>query len=204
MRERQEPSLGELGDLSVAEDSPLREWTGHGPVSQEPFAFHREPRPEADSESRVIMWLALIIVGTTIGGLISYFAIRWYEARQVEAATQQFLQTMSSVSAQTQRELAVAQERARSQAAAERMQAEQVVAARVAAQRRAADAEVARVAAANAEAAQREAAWQKFYVPSEFCKDPDNRSSMECANAYARAQKEFEKLWAAGRLPKRL
>jgi len=58
----------------------------------------------------------------------------------------------------------------------------------------------ARVAASNAEASRREATWQKFYVPSEFCKNADNRSTMECANEYARVKKEFEKRWAAGTL----
>lgn len=199
MSKRQGPSLGKLPDPAGPDDS-VRAWPIREPLGQLPFGSGREPIPEAGSESRLIVWLALIIVGTAVGGLIAYFAARWYETRQLEAAMQQFTRTLGSVSAQSQREFAAAQERARSQAAAERVRAERENEARAAAKQRAAEAEAVRIAAAKAEADRREAAWKKFYVPSEICKNPDNRVMMECANAHAKAKKEFDKRWAAGQL----
>jgi phage-related tail fiber protein len=146
------------------------------------------------------MWVAVIIVGTAIGGLIAYFAVRWYETRQLEAAMQQFARTVSGVSVQTQRALQAAQERARREAIAARERTETERAEQLVAQRRAIESENARIAAANAEELRRERAWAKFYVPSAQCKDPDNRATMQCANEYARAKKEFERRWAAGQI----
>jgi hypothetical protein len=153
----------------------------------------------ADSDDRkFIVWLAIVIVGTAIGGLVAYFAARWYETRQMEAALSQFAAAVGQTSAQAQRDMAAISEQARRAQALERERAANEFAARQAAERRAREAEMARIVAADAEAARREASWQKFYVPSVVCKNADNRNTMQCANEHARAKKEFDKRWAAG------
>ncbi len=182
MQDRQEPRFD--GPPSVAEE-PLR--------YDATFL-----QPSADDSSRLIVWLAVIIVGTAIGGLIAYFAVRWYETRQVEVALNQFAAVVGKTSAQAKRDMAAINEQARRAQALDRERAANELAARQAAERRAREAELARIAAANAEAARREAAWHKFYVPSNDCKNPDNRSTMQCANEHARAKKNFDRRWAAG------
>jgi hypothetical protein len=154
----------------------------------------------ADDNSKVLVWLALIIVGTAIGGLIAYFAARWYETRQVEVAFKQFAAAVGPIATKTQGEMAAINEQVRRAQALERERAARELAERQAAERRAREAEIARVAAVNAEVARREAAWKKFYVPSAACKNPDNRNTMECANEHLRAKKEFDKKWAASEL----
>jgi hypothetical protein len=84
---------------------------------------------------------------------------------------------------------------AQAQARAERERAE-----RAEAQRRAIEAENTRIAAAQEQEQRRERAWNRFYRPSEFCANPDNRATMQCANEYARAKKEFDRKWATGEL----
>lgn len=200
MNEREEPRVAALEIRSGAEDR-LFAWRARAAQGQDSFESEGGVWPAASSESQIVVWLAVIIVGTAIGGLIAYFAVRWYETRQLEAALRQFTQAVTSSSARAQREVAAAQERARRQAAAAQLRAEQERTERAAVQRRTAEAEAARIAAANAEAARKEAAWQKFYVRSDLCKNPDNRTTIECANEHARAKKEFERRWAAGQLP---
>lgn len=188
MGERKEPSFGEpLSDLpgSTAPTVSYRQSATHA------TDFLREP----DSDAKWIIWLAVIIVGTTVGGLLTYFAVRWYETRQMEAALGQFARTLTGTTAQMQREMAAAQERARLESIAARQRAEQERAERLAAERQAIELQNARIAAANAEQDRRERAWQKFYVPSDHCKVPDNRASMQCVNEFARAKKEFERQW---------
>lgn len=199
MNERQEPTLAAPADRPSAEDR-LFAWRARAAQGQDDFDSDRGRWPAAISQSQIVVWLAVIVVGTAVGGLIAYFAVRWYETRKVEAALRVFTEAVTGSSAQVTREMAAAQERARSLAAAAQLRAEQERAERAAAQRRAAEAEAARVAAVNAEAARKEAAWQKFYVRSDFCKNPDNRTTMDCANEHARAKKEFERRWAEGQL----
>jgi hypothetical protein len=115
--------------------------------------------------------------------------VRWYQIKVVESAMNQVTKAASAASEQARRAGAEAAGRAA------KAQAD-----RVSAQRLAAEAEAARVAAINAEAARREAAWQKSYVRSDFCRNPDNRTTMECANEHARAKKEFDRRWATGSL----
>ena len=199
MNELQEPRVAAPADRPSAEDR-LFAWRARAARGQDYFDSDRGSWPGASSESQIVVWLAVIIVGTAIGGLIAYFAVRWYETRQMEVALRQFTQAVTGSSAQARREMVAAQERARSQAAAAQLRAEQERAERAAAQRQAAEAEAARIAAVNAEAARKETAWQKFYVRSDVCKNPDNRTTIECANAHARAKTEFERRWAAGQL----
>ena len=44
----------------------------------------------------------------------------------------------------------------------------------------------------------KEAAWQRFYQPSETCRADPNRGSIACVNEYMSAKLEFEKRWFAG------
>lgn len=55
--------------------------------------------------------------------------------------------------------------------------------------------------AANRAADAKEAAWKKFYAPSTNCQSYDSRATMECANEHVKAKREFDALWAAGKLP---
>jgi hypothetical protein len=199
MNERREPILGKPAELAGAEERPFA-WRALAAPGRAPFEPGRGTWPNVNSESQLVVWLAVIIVGTAIGGLIAYFAVRWYETRQMEVALRQFTQAVTGSSVQAQREIAAAQAHARNQAVAAQLRAEQERAERAAAQRQAAEAEATRVAAASAEAERKEAAWQKFYLRSDFCKNPDNRTTIECANEYARAKKDFERRWAAEQL----
>jgi len=177
MQERREPVLGELDDQLERE------------VGNRPREVHVHVHHRWESEPGAARNVALWIGGLILAAVLVVAAVRWYQLKVVESALNQVTKTTSAMSEQARRAAAEAQARA-AKARADK----------AAAQRQAAEAEAARVAAANAEAAQREAAWQKFYVRSEFCKNPDNRTTMECANEHARAKKEFERRWAAGQL----
>ena len=67
--------------------------------------------PSSAEDSKRVVWLVLIVAGTAIGGLIAYFAARWYETRQVEVVLQSFARTVTDVSVQAQREAALVSER---------------------------------------------------------------------------------------------
>lgn len=54
--------------------------------------------------------------------------------------------------------------------------------------------------AANRAADAKDAAWKKFYTPSTNCQSDDSRATMDCANAHVKAKREFDTLWAAGKL----
>jgi len=64
-----------------------------------------------------------------------------------------------------------------------------------------ADAQHAEAAAKEAAiniAAAKEAAWDRYYKPSEKCQSYDARATMDCANEHVRAKREFDAKWAAG------
>lgn len=48
--------------------------------------------------------------------------------------------------------------------------------------------------------ARKEAAWQKYYKRSPLCDKPDGSGFVECANQHIRARRNFESLYAAGKL----
>lgn len=48
--------------------------------------------------------------------------------------------------------------------------------------------------------ARKEAAWQKYYKRSAQCDKPDGSGFVECANQHIRARRNFEALYAAGKL----
>jgi hypothetical protein len=52
----------------------------------------------------------------------------------------------------------------------------------------------------NELADRKEAAWQRFYKPSETCRADASRDSIACVNEYMRSKLEFEKRWSAGQL----
>jgi hypothetical protein len=153
-----------------------------------------------DEDSRRVAWLVVIVAGTAIGGLIAYFAARWYETRQVEIALQQFQRTVAATSVQAQRDAAAFTERMLANQAAERERAAAEAARQEATKRRAAELDALRIAAIKLEADRQEAAWLRYYRPSDACRDPDNRASMTCVNEHARAKREFQSKWARGEL----
>lgn len=55
----------------------------------------------------------------------------------------------------------------------------------------------AAMAAAHRAAAETEDAWNRFYKPSERCRDPAAATSVECVNEYVKAKREFQVRQAA-------
>ncbi len=138
---------------------------------------------------RVAGALALVVLG-----LVAVLgAVRWYQLQTVRAAIEQVGKTTNAASQQVL-------ERARAQAEEQARRTEAERAAMAAAQRQAREAELARVAAAQAQADRQEKAWQSFYKPPPPCRNPDNRTTMDCINEHIRAKREFEKRWQAGEL----
>jgi hypothetical protein len=151
-------------------------------------------------DSRQFAWLLTIVAGTAIGGLIAYFAVRWYEARQIERALAQLQLSVAETSARMQRDAAALAERVDATQAGERERVAAEAARKEEAKRLAAESEARLAAAAQLQAEQRDAAWQRYYRPSEECRNPDNRASMACANEHARAKRDFDSKWARGEL----
>jgi len=177
MQERREPVFGQT-------NSAIEQEAGGRPREVHVHVHHRWDQGPGWAQSTVL-WIG----GLFLAALLVFAAVRWYQMKVLESAMNQVTKATATVSEQARRAAAEAQARAA------RAEAD-----RAAAKRQAAEAEAARVAAINAEAARRDAAWQKFYVRSGFCRNPDNRTTMECANEHARAKKEFDRRWAAGEL----
>jgi lysophospholipid acyltransferase (LPLAT)-like uncharacterized protein len=148
-----------------------------------------DPFRRGESEEQFLRKMIIWVVGMVIAAACLFGVATWYQRFVVRTATESMAKTTTAIQKQAQDMAAQAQARA------EREKAE-----RAEAKRRQEEAEANRIAALNAEAARREASWAKFYVPSPFCKNPDNRNTMECANEHLRAKKEFDKKWAAGEL----
>lgn len=177
MQQRLEPVMGETNAGAERQD-------GAAPREVHVHVHHRWGPDERILRSTLV-WLgvAVAIVAILFAGL------RWYQQHLVETTVEQVTRSTATITEQARRVAAEARERSA------RRRAE-----RDAARRAADDAEAARIAAAFAEADRREAAWQAFYVRSEFCRSPDNRTTMECANEHLRAKKEFEQRWADGKI----
>ena len=149
--------------------------------------FERSSQATAEpwSLSRVIAYVVVSIVAVAAIGL----AARWIQLRIAQDAMQSIVETSAAASARIRRDAAEARARADSERAE-----------RAAAERHAMEEKNARIAAVQEQAMRRERAWAKFYVPSEFCKNPDNRATMQCANEHGRAKREFDQKWAQGSL----
>jgi hypothetical protein len=147
--------------------------------------FLRGGQKEDQHLRKVVIW----VVGTVVSVAAVVGVLSWHQRFVVQTATGTVSRTTSAIQKQAQ-DMA-----AQSHARAERERAE-----RAEAKRREERAEADRVAALNEQAVRREASWAAFYVPSRFCKNPDNSATMECANEHLRAKKEFNRRWAAGEL----
>jgi hypothetical protein len=185
MSDRQEPQFGPSSD-SLPE---------YGATTMQ-----RSFDSASTEESRQVAWLLVIIAGTAIGGLIAYFTVRWYETRQLEIALRQFERTVTDASERSRREMALATERMRLAQAADRQRIAAELERKETAKRQVAELEARRVATLQMDVQQKEAAWLRFFRPSEECRNPDNRVSMTCANEHARAKRDFETKWARGEL----
>jgi hypothetical protein len=162
----------------MVEDSPSdRDRTVH-------VHIHRRDDSEEWPLPKVMAYVFALLIGLALVGL----GVRWIQLRMAEDAVKTINASSAAASAEIRRSLAEAQQRA------DREKAE-----RAAAQRRAIDEQNARIAALQDQERRREQAWSHFYVPSEFCKNPDSRATMECTNEHARAKREFDQRWAAGR-----
>lgn len=148
-----------------------------------------DPFRRGESEDQSMRKMIIWVVGMVVAAACLIGILSWYQRFVVQTATETVTKTTSAIQKQAQDMAAQAQARG------EREKAE-----RAEAKRRQEEAESNRIAALNAETARREASWAKFYVPSPFCKNPDNRATMECANEHLRAKKEFDRKWAAGEL----
>lgn len=82
MNQRIEPTLVLPADDEGAPDSEL-------------FTHRLPERREPDEDPRRMVWFVTVVAGTAIGGLIAYFAVRWYEARPVEAALSPYQRTVA-------------------------------------------------------------------------------------------------------------
>ncbi len=152
-------------------------------------SYGPDPFRSGESEGQFLRKTIIWVVGMLVTTACLLGVLVWYQRFVVQTATETVTRTTSRIQQQAQDMAAQAQARA------EREKAE-----RVEAKRRQEQAEANQIAALNAEVARREASWAKFYVPSPFCKNPDNSATMECANEHLRAKKAFDKQWAAGEL----
>ncbi|MDL1861832.1 hypothetical protein FBR04_12510 [Betaproteobacteria bacterium PRO7] len=178
MRERREPVF-----LDSADDGGLGRQRGHGEVH---VRIHGRRSEVSSSHRRFWVW----IVSTLLSIVLIFGVVRWMQLQVVDTTIDRAARTSALIN-----------EQARRAAEESRQRIEREKAERATAQRKAIEAENARIAAALEQEQRRERAWNRFYRPSEFCASPDNRATMQCANEYARAKKEFDRRWAAGELP---
>ena len=151
-------------------------------------------RSPYDADENDPMRKMFILIGTAaIAGLLVIIGRYVFLQYVVTKAVSDIQTTTARSFEQIQRSAALAQ-----QAAAERADAEKRAKAR--AERERIAMRQASIEQAEAAAAAKEAAWKQFYKPSPICANPDNRALMECANGYARAKKEFDQRWTAGRI----
>jgi len=124
--------------------------------------------------SRVMVHVFVSLFGLALIGFVAY----WIRVQEAKEAVKTITEFSAAAAAQLQRSLAETQRRA------DREKAE-----RAAAQRRVIEEQNARIAAIQEQEQRKEAAWSRFYVPSDFCKDANNRATMQCANEYARTRR---------------
>lgn len=113
-------------------------------------------------------------------------------AEATEAASARALERARKREAEQRAEL----ERKGAEEAAERARRAELqadAAAESAAQRQREELAQRRAAAEEARrnAADSEAAWKRFYQPSERCRSPEGATSVECVNEYIKARREF-------------
>ena len=178
MHDRREPTLS-AGDSSIREQEPFDQ----GPI-------FREPPDRNSEEPSLVFWVAAIALGILLGGLGVKLITDWYESRQAEAVVRQFVVAMTGANEQAEKAHAYAA------AVAEKQRAQET--ALNAEKHRIERLRIAAAEQAHAEKTRRDAAWAKFYRPSAACQDPGSRTTMKCANEFARAQKEFQQRWSQG------
>jgi hypothetical protein len=131
-----------------------------------------------------------IAVGVALGVIASAAVIRGYQIWQLRVAAQTFQEAMRAQAA------ALESQRLRERQAAEQARREAI--ARTAARQRN---EEALKRAVSEEKARKELAWENFYRKPAKCDDATGGSwTVDCANQFIRAKRDFEEKYASGRL----
>jgi hypothetical protein len=154
-----------------------------------------EDRPfSRDTSDDNLAWK--IAIGVFVGILAAGLVAHWVRMYFIQQALQDFNKSIQQISVQSQRST---QELQRQQA----LQQEQVLAAAnqrrldlAAAQRQAEDARRQQLD----EATRKETAWSKYYRKPSHCDTADGQAFVECANGHIRAKRQFEELYAAGKI----
>lgn len=156
-----------------------------------------DTRPSWMEERRrgdVDVWkiAAGVALGILVAGAIGYFVRLWF----ISQALSGFNQSMSAIVRQSNE-----------QAAQERQRQEQIraIAAQRDWERRQQEAEIQRAREATIQQAQerqsaKESAWSRYYRKPAACENADGQAFVDCANQHIRAKRQFEQLWAAGKL----
>jgi len=144
-------------------------------------------------------------VGIVAAAVVIFIGFHLYLALVVGTVGAAAKQATEQIQASTEEAMArnqarYALEKAEAEQQRQRGQELELAQRRQEAQRLQAAADQARVDAAMAQA--KDEAWQRFYQPSKKCDSPpDWDAQVECGNAYVRAQRQFEEVWASGELP---
>lgn len=159
------------------------------PSRQNDRTVHVHLHAGTDGDERSLSKIVVYVVASLTSIVLLAFAVRWIQLQIAQDAMNAIIESSNKTAAQIQRNAAAAQERA------ERERAQ-----RAAEQQRQIDEQNARIEAVRDLERRRESAWSRFYLPSDFCRNPDNRATMQCANEHARAKKDFDQRWAEGKL----
>jgi uncharacterized membrane protein YccC len=153
-----------------------------------PFWLEDKRRPDID------VWKIAIGVasGFLIAGAIAFVARIWL----VNQALGEFNKTIATIGRQTNEQMA--RER-------DRQERERAAAAEQEAFRRASDARKQRAQEDALREAQerrfaKDQAWNRYYQRPAGCDTAEGKAFVDCANHHIRAKRQFEELWAAGKL----
>jgi hypothetical protein len=133
----------------------------------------------------------LIVLGVVVVSALTFEVVQWRTQRALRTATATANREAEQVAEQLSREQQTAIER--EAAKQQQLQAQDDARRRELAQRQ--QAEEAAVDDSRAREQARESAWLAFYRPAPGCKDS---TSVQCANAYIKARREFDRQYAAG------
>lgn len=137
-------------------------------------------------ETRIWKIAVGVVLGVALAGVIGFFVRAWL----AQQAIKQIGEQASQMLLQQQRAAAEMQRRAAEREDARRAELARTLREQEQAKRAALDEQI-----------RRERAWQKFYKrPAKCDENPNSETMMQCANEHIRAKRQFDELYAAGKL----
>ena len=162
--------------------------SGHG----EGFDAFR-PRSRHSSSHHPLVLIAATLIGACVVWFGAYAYLEW----RARVALEQVMRAGNEAMQRVQQQVQQQQRDATLREQARREQLAQVEASSLRAARLRQEAEEATRKGALAESIRRERAWAKFYKKPAWCSET---VSMDCANGFIRAKREFEERYARGEL----